>query len=64
MTCKFSNGMYKVVIKNLIMSLYQTSISPLLPEKHHSLHNDSLFMSLLSDTMNDSAVLKDEVQEE
>ena len=33
-TCKFSDGMYTVAIKNLIMSLHQTSTTPLLPKRN------------------------------
>ena len=33
-TWEFSNGMCRVAIKNLIMSLYQTFVRPLLPERN------------------------------
>lgn len=33
-TCKFSKGIYIVAIKSLIMSLCQTFISPLLPDRN------------------------------
>jgi len=32
-TCEFSNGMYRIAIKNLVTSLYQTFVRPLLPER-------------------------------
>lgn len=44
MTCKFSNGMYRVEIEYLIMSIYQTFVIPLLSEKYPSLHNHTICM--------------------
>jgi len=45
---KFSNRMYRVAIRNLTVSLYQTFISPVLPErKYPSAHSHVLPVSLL-----------------
>ena len=63
--CKFSRGMFRVPIQYLVMSLYQTSISPLLPERNtpHLSHTGSCrcfwqYAHLWA------AVSKDEAQEE
>jgi len=47
-TYEFSDGMCRVAIQNLVMSLYLTSLTR---EKHTFLHNHALFMSLLFASM-------------
>ena len=64
-TCTFSNGLYRIAIKNLIMSLYQMFINPLFPERDTP-HLTVTFTSTLFSSMHicGQLFLKDEALEE